>query len=346
VLRGIGFAVAVLLGALAVWLIVTNDSTKVIRLGALAGFWSLLIGALSVFGSRNSAHPAAGPAASGQELTLRQAGGVERADEAAARRHFEARLEQMLRQEIHTTLGREISALREEVASLRNDLLEKVGGQLRLERIETTRVIGSDIEALQREIDQLKHGRPVVDLTGPVTRTIPRIVEPRPPQAVQPPLQPRPVQPPPVRQQPVQAAPQQVQQVRPTPPPVEPRVAEPAASQPAGSQPAEEPPVVLPTVPHPAGHPSTDASGHGGDFFAELPRLRPFTDFELDPIPAGPAADPAAPVTARRPEDGSAAGRHGRSEDSAGGGRRRRAADDEDNVLARILARESASGSE
>jgi len=158
VLRGAGFALAVALGAVAVWLIVTSTTQKRLELGVLAGLWGLLLGAFCAFGTRRGqrdelATPMPG---SGQELALRGIGYMERADESAARRNFEARLEQMLRQEIQTTLGREIASLREEVASLRNDLLEKVGGQLRLERIETTRVIGSDIEALQREIDQQK----------------------------------------------------------------------------------------------------------------------------------------------------------------------------------------------
>src|SRR5438105_3385991 len=40
-----------------------------------------------------------------------------------------------------------------------SEVVGKVGGELRLERIETTRIIGSDIEALQREVRQLKTGR-------------------------------------------------------------------------------------------------------------------------------------------------------------------------------------------
>jgi hypothetical protein len=328
VLRGAGFALAVALGAVAVWLIVTSTTQKRLELGVLAGLWGLLLGAFCAFGTRRGQREelmvrVPGPA---QELAIRAAGNVELADESAARRHFEARLEQMLRQEIQTTLGREIASLRDEVASLRNDLLEKVGGQLRLERIETTRVIGSDIEALQREIDQLKHGHPLVDAAGPITRTIPRVIETSP---VPPPPQPQPVQPAPPQPAPVQV----VQEPQPAPVQV---VQEP---QPAQAQ----PPVQRPG---------------GGDFFADLPRLRPFTDFELDPVPSSPAEphgtdDPAVaeqaqpPMLApRRPESGRAAtGRHGRADDAArggGGGRRRRANDDEDNVLARILARESA----
>ena len=52
-------------------------------------------------------------------------------------------------------LNEHVARLRGEVALLRNDLVEKVDGQLRLERTETTRALGSDIEALQREIRRL-----------------------------------------------------------------------------------------------------------------------------------------------------------------------------------------------
>ena len=49
-----------------------------------------------------------------------------------------------------------MAGLRSEVTALRNELVEKVGGQLHLERIETTRLIGSDLEALQHEVRQLR----------------------------------------------------------------------------------------------------------------------------------------------------------------------------------------------
>jgi hypothetical protein len=100
------------------------------------------------------------------------------------------------------------------------------------------------------------------------------------------------------------------------------------------------------------------------DPFASMPRLRPFTDFELDPIETE-ADDPYA---GRRRQNGGASvangsepaapsssepvapngGRHtNASADTPGsgakstGGRRRRAADGEDDVLARILSRET-----
>ena len=184
VLRTAGFAVAVALGAVAVWLIVIADSTKSMRLGVLAGIWGALLGAYAMFGARRHSLDADEPARSvsdvpvlsAQEIALRSSTDVERVAEAAARRAFEDRLEQMLRREI----GREVSDLRDEIARLRQDLLDKVGGQLRLERIETTRVIGSDLEALQHEVRQLKQASETGTLheLGLGTASVRTVVEP------------------------------------------------------------------------------------------------------------------------------------------------------------------------
>ncbi len=143
------------MGLVAIWLIVTSTSEKWIKVGMLAGFWALL-GAYFVVGGRHPAQPAA---PSGQELEVREKPALERTEDAAARREYEARLVQLLRHEIQAGLSGELDGLRADVAALRTELLDKVGGQLRLERIETTRIIGSDIEALQHEVNQLKIAR-------------------------------------------------------------------------------------------------------------------------------------------------------------------------------------------
>jgi hypothetical protein len=71
------------------------------------------------------------------------------------RSEHEQQLGVMVRREMERVLRDELSQLRSEVSGLRNDLVEKVNGQLRLERIETTRVISSDIEELQHEVRRL-----------------------------------------------------------------------------------------------------------------------------------------------------------------------------------------------
>lgn len=346
----IGFICAVLLGALAIWLIVTGTSVKSTRIGALAGFWGLLVGALAVFGTRHphAAQPAAEPVhveqQARQELELRAHSELVRAQEDAARRQFEARLETMLRQQIQTTMAHEVSALRSEVASLRGELLEKVGGQLRLERIETTRVIGSDIEALQREVNQLKAARAsrelqqsmrsagqaeppgqVIDMQEPVRRPHRTLVQHQQTAPQQPVMQQQEVQQPVVVQQ---AVPQQPVQHRPPMPP------EPTP-QPTPPPDPTHPDPPQPDPPHPIpGVVTVQRADLPRDTFAGLPRLRPFTDFELDPI------EPDEPsYSGRRRADDPAGprGRHG-AEEPAGG---RRRAEDGHDVLARILRREN-----
>jgi hypothetical protein len=143
-------------------------------------------------------------------------------------------------------------------------------------------------------------------------------------------------------------------QVASTPPP------EPAPTQPA-PEPAQSP---EPEAPTPAAPPATApeqntppapvaAFGVGNDPFASLPRIRPFTEFDLDPIePIEPA--PANDYAGRRrsvdeaqgrdadPAADSTAGSVEKAPEPPPGGRRRREADDEgDDLLARILQRES-----
>jgi hypothetical protein len=370
VVRGIGFGVAVALGAVAVWLIVTSSSLKSIRIGALAGFWGLLLGAYSVFGSRH-AQPVPVEQQAGQQLAVRETAALERAEEAAARRQFEARLEHMLRREIQAAVAREVSTVRAEVASLRGELLEKVGGQLRLERIETTRVIGSDIEALQREVNQLKTMRQLNEraaaslarLGGPGRVVDADIAAPDPAQQRQPVEQRHPAPPAdqrqPAQQSHIRLAP--APPADPAPPPAAapgqlrpPPAASSAPAAPAAAARADVPREPVPAAAHqptpqpaaprqaapqqvqeaqqPAQQPSVGVS-LPSDAFAGLPRLSPFTDFELDPI------EPPAPSYSGRRRADEPVGRHGARDDEPGG---RRRSDDGHDVLAQILQREAA----
>jgi hypothetical protein len=109
-----------------------------------------------------------------QEIELRRFGELQHAREAAARRESERDLELFLRRELERVMASELGSLREEVAALRAELADKLGGQLRLERIETTRVIGSDREALQNEIRRLAGSQPAqaAELAEPRTADI------------------------------------------------------------------------------------------------------------------------------------------------------------------------------
>ena len=291
VLRGFGMAVAVVLGAGAVWLIVTADTQKGTRIGALVGFWALLLAAFALVGTRHPHRPAA---ETGQELNLRARGGISRVDDVGMGREYERRLEEMLRREIQAAVGFELAALRADVSALRSELVEKVGGQLRLERIETTRVIGSDIEALQHEVRQLMVTRQSPELGSFSLGTTRTSLVP-PPMPAPEPLAPEPVAP-----------------VLPSP--------------------------VLPSP----------VSAAGGDPFASLPRLHPFTDFELDPIQSAPDEDAYAgrrrhgntDTDTDADTDEPSTARHASVATAGRGGRRRRSSDTDDDVLARILLRE------
>ena len=171
-LRVAAFIAAIALAVIGIWMIVTGNSTKSVRVGAIASFWALLLGAFAVLGSRvpgrdpdRSTEPVAPvphhpgpppPPPRRGEVDLRHVGDIERAAVAAARREFHAQLQEMLHREVSAAVSREMAGLRSEVTALRNELVEKVGGQLHLERIETTRLIGSDLEALQHEVRQLR----------------------------------------------------------------------------------------------------------------------------------------------------------------------------------------------
>jgi hypothetical protein len=358
-LRTVGFIAAIVLGILSVWLIVTGNSTKDVRIGALAGFWGLLIGGFAIFG-RHLQQPVG---SSSGVVDLRAASALDRPEDAAARMEFELRLVQMLRREVQESMAVQMERMHEDIAALRNEIIEKVGGDLRMERIETTRIFGSDIEALQREIEALK-GQRVVDAPGAWTVEVVEVVESEPAVRVieQEPATPAavgvvggmaartvderpaaPLEPAPV----VQAA--VTPHVVPAPaapayePPPTPTYAPPAAPAPASTPPVAPAPALTYAPP-----PAAPAASHTpppapADPLAALPRLQPFTDFELDtPTPATEpqASAPTSSETStraerRRAEEG-ATGTH-----PAGGRRRREGDAAENNLLAQILQRES-----
>jgi len=149
--RGTCFTAAAVLGVLAIWLVVTGTTQKSTTVGALLGFWAVLMAAFPVFGSRQpTARDLAEPLAPARRTGL---------DGCHAPTEYDTGLQQMLpaRDPGRPRPGADQPAHRHRGAAQR--AVEKVGGQLRLERIETTRVIGSDIEALQHEVRQLKDGR-------------------------------------------------------------------------------------------------------------------------------------------------------------------------------------------
>ena len=166
-LRVVGVLAAFGLGILAVYLVAIGKSDKQHQLGIIAGLWSALVGAVALFGVRHptSAGLAYPPAPLGTEIEMRESQGIETQREVAARRAYEQQLHALVRREmehIQNAVGEQVAQLRADVAMLRGDLLEKLGGQIRLERIETTRLIGSEVEALSHEVRQMAVARGVL----------------------------------------------------------------------------------------------------------------------------------------------------------------------------------------
>lgn len=333
VLRGVVLVLALALTAGALYLIITANGVKRVDLGIVAGIWGALLGAFALHTRPADAGPSAADADTtelpGSAIEIRSASVLERAREVEARRAFEARLESLLRREIAHTIEQVVSAetasLRAEIAALRGELLEKVGGQLRLERVETTRFIGSNLEALQHEVRQLKVAQETdftaeaLTLTDAVSGRASRL---RPAEIVAAPV----VDPPPA------GRPSSADE-----PPAELTVP-PAGAPPTPPAAASAPPAAAPVPPAaPAGVAAADteasvppAQGRFDDL-ESLPRLTPFTEADL-----GPLADATPPGYRGR--------RRARDDDGApdeeSTGRRHRRDDAGNDLLATLLARE------
>jgi hypothetical protein len=377
VLGTVTLVLAILLAIFAAWMVVTSHTQRRIEIGILAGLWGALLGAYSMFGSRS--HPRASEGVDvGGELALRNGAAVGRADDAARLHAYEQRLEDMLRH-VNGTIGDEIGKLRSDVARLRSEILEKVGGQIRLERIETTRLIGSDIEALQHEVQQLKTARDGLDLGELVPRVAELVAGRVPDHVIERSYGPGPayaqtVSIPTVSTQTVStpAVSTPVDEVTPAAPVVPSNGAGPAVgagtvrpavpiSRPSQAllppmpvmpvmepalepEPAPEPDRAAPTVEPVRAAASTPSSAT--DPFADLPRLSRFTDLPVEDAdsPGGaPIARPDAVVnSAPAAAPVATPGRHSAADEPSAGGRRRQKANDVDDTLAHILEREAA----
>ena len=173
VLRAFGGVVAFASAVAAIWLIVYGSDNQV-RIGVLLGLWAAVIGVSCVITTRGAGEDddLGSPRAPSPDtqLEVRRLAELELASVAAAQREFQLQLEVMLRRELEKGLREQLGALQAEVRGLRAEVLDQLGGQLRLERIETTRLIGSDLEALQAEVRRLAGVRNNQD---PPTSTIP-----------------------------------------------------------------------------------------------------------------------------------------------------------------------------
>ena len=147
------------------------DTTRFLRIGIFVSLWGFLLGAFAIHstGVMASARSSLGmlePELPGQDVALRRPGEIELESDAAGRREYELQLELMLRRQMEQVLREQVAELRRDIAGLRREVLEAVDGRLRLERVETTRIIGSDLAALHDEVQRLHHERGTITRDG------------------------------------------------------------------------------------------------------------------------------------------------------------------------------------
>ena len=116
---------------------------------------------LAAFAAPRRREPDAPAGDPGTALELRRTYEIELEKEVAARREYELQLEVYLRRELERGLAEDVAALREEVGRMRGEMIDRLDGELRMERIETTRLIGGSLRALQDEARRLGIGMPV-----------------------------------------------------------------------------------------------------------------------------------------------------------------------------------------
>ena len=149
-------AVAVALASTAA--VVLSDDPRTLRLAVVGALWAFVLAAFAAPRRREPDAPAGDP---GTALELRRTYEIELEKEVAARREYELQLEVYLRRELERGLAEDVAALREEVGRMRGEMIDRLDGELRMERIETTRLIGGSLRALQDEARRLGIGLPV-----------------------------------------------------------------------------------------------------------------------------------------------------------------------------------------
>jgi hypothetical protein len=299
-LRWLGILLVLGLGAMAVALVVLGDSQKQLRIGVLLGIWAAVVAYF--LPSRREEQPQAVATGHDPSRVYNDVGIRTAPDPRREFREYQAQLERTFRRDMDQALGEHLARLRGEVALLRNDLVEQVNGQLRLERTETTRALGSDIEGLQQEIRRLAASREYLtsvptltatretvtvaaapgDASGAGQRSVPRVVSspPAAPLPVMPALEMPPLAPPPVSLPPIGSIPVPPGGAMASPPP---RAASPLAPPSVTPRPATPPlatsrPVMPPSAMSRPGMPSSATQ-------------RPATP---PPAPPRPAASPLA----------------------------------------------------
>src|SRR6266566_6096544 len=158
VLRAVLLTAALGLAGAATAAVVTSEDPRTLRLAVVGALWAFVLAALVAPRRRSEPTPdraADAGASNGKELELRKMYEIELEREVAARREYEMQLEVYLRRELERGLQEDVQTLRDEVQRLRSEMIDRLDGELRMERIETTRLLGGGLRALQDEARRL-----------------------------------------------------------------------------------------------------------------------------------------------------------------------------------------------
>ncbi len=162
-LRTLALAVAVVVALVSTAAVVISDDPQILRLAVVGALWAFVLAAFAAprrRGDDDGDRP-------GTEIELRKTYEIELEREVAARREYELQLEVYLRRELERGLAEDVAALRDEVGRMRGEMMDRLDGELRMERIETTRLVGGSLRALQDEARRLGIDVPVpAELTG------------------------------------------------------------------------------------------------------------------------------------------------------------------------------------
>ena len=154
-LRTLALVAAVAIALASTAAVVLSDDPQTLRLAVVGALWAFVLAAFAAPRRRESDASAGDP---GTALELRRTYEIELEKEVAARREYELQLEVYLRRELERGLAEDVAALRDEVGRMRGDMIDRLDGELRMERIETTRLIGGSLRALQDEARRLGIG--------------------------------------------------------------------------------------------------------------------------------------------------------------------------------------------
>jgi uncharacterized protein DUF6779 len=157
-LRTLALVAAVAIALASTAAVVLSDDPQTLRLAVVGALWAFVLAAFAAPRRQEPDAPAGDP---GTALELRRTYEIELEKEVAARREYELQLEVYLRRELERGLAEDVAALREEVGRMRGEMIDRLDGELRMERIETTRLIGGSLRALQDEARRLGIGLPV-----------------------------------------------------------------------------------------------------------------------------------------------------------------------------------------